>query len=66
MKFVDDIQDAWTWFSMRLITAAFVWETLPEDLKAAVTPDVLEPYVTAILLVAAGFGRVIKQDSPVQ
>jgi hypothetical protein len=64
MKFVEDIKDAWKWFSVQLMAAAFIWETLPEDIKGqilVVIPDPVEPYITSSLVLAAIVGRVIKQ-----
>lgn len=64
MKFVEDIKDAWKWFSVQLMAVALVWETLPEDIKAQVyvfVPDVIEPHITSALVLAALFGRFVKQ-----
>ena len=64
MKFVEDIKEAYKWFSVQLMAAALVWETLPDDIKTQVfffVPDVVEPYVTSALVLAALFGRFVKQ-----
>lgn len=64
MKFVEDIKDAWKWFSVQLMAVALVWETLPEDIKVQVyvfIPDAVEPHITSALVLAALFGRFVKQ-----
>lgn len=64
MRFVDDIKDAWKWFSIQLMGAALVWEVLPEDAKEKALvfiPDAIEPYITSALVLAAIVGRMIKQ-----
>lgn len=64
MKLVEDIKYAWKWFSVQLMAAALIWETLPDDIKAQVlvfVPDPIEPYITSGLVLAALLGRVVKQ-----
>jgi hypothetical protein len=63
MNFVENVKDAWKWFSIQLIGFAFIWEMLPDETKDAVTPDLIEPYVTAALLIAAAYGRLVKQGA---
>jgi uncharacterized membrane protein len=61
MKFVDNWRDAWKWFSLQAVTAAFVWEMLPPETQALV-PDSIEPHVMAFFLVVAAIGRVVDQQ----
>jgi hypothetical protein len=60
-QLVENWKEAWTWFSVQAVTAAFVWEMLPLETKALL-PDVIEPHVTAFFLVVAALGRVIDQQ----
>lgn len=62
MKFVENWKEAWKWFSVQAITAAFVWEMLPEETRSLLVPDALETHVSAILLAVAAFGRVVDQQ----
>jgi hypothetical protein len=58
---VENWREAWTWLSIQVVTAAFVWEMLPAETKALL-PDSIEPHVTSFLLVVAAIGRVIDQQ----
>jgi hypothetical protein len=65
MKLVENWKEAWTWFSVQAISLAFIWEALPQETKDSLfvlIPDVAEPHVTAILLVAGLFGRMVDQQ----
>lgn len=61
MRLVENWKEAWTWISVQAITAAFVWEMLPEETKALL-PDAIEPHVSAVFLIIAAVGRVIDQQ----
>lgn len=61
MHLVENWKEAWKWFSVQAITAAFVWEMLPEETKALL-PDAIEPHVSAAFLIIAAVGRVIDQQ----
>jgi hypothetical protein len=65
MKLVENWKEAWKWFSVQAVTAAFVWEILPAETKALV-PDVIEPHLTAFFLVVAAIGRVVDQQKQAQ
>lgn len=65
MKLVDNWKQAWTWFSVQAVTAAFVWEMLPAETKALV-PDSIESHLTAVFLVVAALGRVVDQQKRAQ
>lgn len=65
MKLVDNWKQAWSWFSVQAVTAAFVWEMLPAETKALV-PDSIEPHLTAVFLVVAALGRVVDQQKKAQ
>jgi hypothetical protein len=65
MKLVDNWKEAWSWFSVQAVTAAFVWEMLPAETKALV-PESIEPHLTAFFLVVAALGRVVDQQKKVQ
>jgi hypothetical protein len=61
MQLIENWQQAWKWFSVQAITAALVWEMLPQETRALL-PDVIEPHVSSIFLVVAAIGRVIDQQ----
>lgn len=61
MKLVENWKQAWTWFSMQALTAALVWEMLPQETRELL-PDSIEPHVGALFLVVAALGRVIDQQ----
>ena len=49
-----------TWANMALISVGSVWVMIPEDMRAAVQPEILGG--TAIFLAVSGtIGRLIKQ-----
>lgn len=64
MKFVDNIKDAWKWFSMHafalIIVLPAVWVSLPTDAKEFL-PDSLEPWVLALIAAAGALGRIVDQ-----
>lgn len=64
MKLVDDIQDAWRWFSMWALTVvvAFpaIWAEIPEDAKVLV-PAEWQPWIPSLLAIAGMIGRVVDQ-----
>ena len=67
MKLVDDVKDAWRWFSVQFpaINLAFLgtWSALPERFQASIPQGAI--LATAAVLVLLGLGgRLIKQDSP--
>ena len=60
MKLVPNWRKAPKWLSMQMIALATIWETLPPE-AVAVIPDPWRGYVTLILLIGAGMGRMIDQ-----
>lgn len=64
MKLVDDVRDAWRWFSMWALSVvvAFpaVWEQIPPDAKALVPPE-WQPWIPSLLALAGMIGRVVDQ-----
>ena len=66
MKFVENIKDAWKWFSVQaMFWAAAVqstWELIPSDLKSSVNPTVVYT-ITMSLLVLGIWGRLVKQNA---
>ncbi len=65
MKLVPNWKSAWKGLSLRFMALAFVWETLPEETQAII-PDPWGRYVTLVLLLAAGVGRVVDQGTAKQ
>jgi hypothetical protein len=64
MRLVENWKEAYKWFSVQLITVALIWTTLPQETQQHIlvlVPDVVEPYIVAILLLAAVVGRVVDQ-----
>jgi hypothetical protein len=68
MKLVDDVKNAWKWFSMHAMGwsagAISTWMAMPKEWQdrviAAVPPHVMLGLVVAILL-GGMFGRVVDQ-----
>lgn len=62
---VDDVRDAWKWFStwiFGIITVLpIVWPQMPADLKAALPADLM-PYVSALAFAGLVL-RLVKQGS---
>jgi hypothetical protein len=65
MQLVENWKEAWKWFSVQAVTAAFVWEMLPAETQALV-PDAIEPHVMAFFLVVAAIGRVVDQQKKIE
>lgn len=63
MRLVDNWNKAWTWLSMWFISAALIWESIPEEAKDAAFSEVTQGRVTVGLLIAAGVGRMVKQEA---
>jgi protein-S-isoprenylcysteine O-methyltransferase Ste14 len=64
MKFVDDVKDAWRWFSVQAMALALAlqgaWEVLTPEMRTSIPPQ----YVTwgTLFLLALGIGgRLVKQ-----
>ena len=62
MKLVPNWTAAWKWFSVQAIALAAIWEGLPLEAKEAI-PDPYRGYVTLVLLLAAGIGRMVDQGT---
>ncbi len=62
MKLVPNARQAWKWLSMHFIALAAIWETLPPE-AVAVIPDPWRGWVTLVLLVGAGLGRLVDQGT---
>jgi hypothetical protein len=65
MKFVDDVRQAWRWFSVQAMVLAgalqVAWEVLPPDMKASI-PDNYVRWITLGLLSLGVAGRLVKQE----
>ena len=62
MKLVPNWQSAWKWISVQAIALAAIWEGLPMEAKDAI-PDPYRGYVTLVLLLSAGLGRMVDQGT---
>lgn len=62
MHLVKNWKSAWRWLSMQFIAFAALWETIPLEAKAVLSPDT-QSWITLGLLVAAGLGRMIDQGA---
>ena len=62
LSLVPNWKSAWKWISVQAIALAAVWETLPPE-AVAVIPDPWRGYVTLVLLIGAGLGRVVDQGT---
>lgn len=64
LHLVDDVRDAWKWFSVQSMGLAVVllgaWGAMPGDLKAAL-PDWLVPVIAGLVLALGIAGRLVKQ-----
>jgi hypothetical protein len=69
MRLIDNVRDAWRFFSMQAMAAALtlhgLWMTLPDDLRASVPPSLVQ-WITLVILALGMVGRTIKQtpDEP--
>lgn len=63
MKLVANWRSSWRWLSMRFIAAAAIWESIPDDAKAAVLSLENQGKVTFALLVLAAVGRLKDQGT---
>lgn len=66
MKLVENVKQAWTWFSVQSMALAgalqATWLLLPDDLKISIPANVVQA-VTLVLLVLGVAGRLVKQDA---
>lgn len=62
MTLVKNWKSAWKWLSIQFIAIAALWETIPLEAKAVLSPDT-QSWITLGLLVAAGVGRMIDQGT---
>lgn len=62
MRLVSNWKAAPKWLSVQFIGLAAIWESLPPE-AVAVIPDPWRGYVTLVLLIGAGLGRMIDQGS---
>ena len=62
MTLVKNWKSAWKWLSVQFIAIAALWETIPLEAKAVLSPDT-QSWITLGLLVAAGVGRMIDQGT---
>lgn len=69
MKFVENVKQAWKWFSVQAMFFAVAiqsaWEAAPMDMKSSFTPTQVY-IVTVTLLVLGIWGRLVKQDATKQ
>lgn len=65
MKLVSNWKSAWKWLSMQFIALALLWQSLPPE-ASAVIPEPWNGWVTLVLLVLAGLGRMIDQGTAKQ
>jgi hypothetical protein len=63
MKLVPNWKDAPKWLSMNFITAALIWEGIPQEARDAVLSPNVQGWVTFVLLILAGVGRMIDQGT---
>jgi len=69
MKLIDNLEDAWKFFSLQAMAAATtlqgLWMALPDDIKSSVPPSAVQ-WLTLAILVLGMFGRLVKQteDAP--
>lgn len=62
MRLITNWRQAWKFISVQAIALAAVWEGLPMEAKDAI-PDPYRGYVTLVLLLAAGIGRMVDQGT---
>ncbi len=62
MKLVPNWKAAPKWLSVQMIALAALWESIPLEAKAVLSPET-QSWVTLGLLVAAGVGRMIDQGT---
>lgn len=62
MHIVPNWKSAWKWLSMQFIALAAIWETLPVE-AVAVIPEPWRGWITLVLLLGAGIGRMIDQGT---
>lgn len=64
MKLVDDVKNAWRWFSVQaMVTAGAIqgaWVFIPDDMKSSIPKDVVQ-WTTLALLALGVAGRVVQQ-----
>lgn len=64
MKLVDDVKQAWKWFSMWAMGLAVAvqgtWEALPPDMKVAIPASFASGVTITLLLLGIG-GRIVQQ-----
>lgn len=60
MRLVANWRSAWRWLSVQFIALAAIWETLPPE-AVVMVPDPWRGWITLVLLVAAGLGRMVDQ-----
>lgn len=64
MKLVDDVKDAWKWFSVQAMVLAGAiqgaWIFIPEDMKSSIPPNIVQG-TTIALLVFGVTGRIVDQ-----
>lgn len=64
MRLVDDVRQAWRWFSVQALAALtlipVIWVALPPESQALV-PEEYRPWVLAVVALAGLAGRLVKQ-----
>jgi hypothetical protein len=64
MRLVENIREAWRWFSVQafaiIIALPFVWPVLPADVRAWM-PKEWEPYAFVIIAFCGLAGRLVDQ-----
>lgn len=64
MKLIENWRQAWRFFSVQAqalaLTVLGAWQVMPDDLRAALPPNVVYA-VSMVLLVAGIVGRVVSQ-----
>jgi hypothetical protein len=65
MKFVEDVKQAWKWFSVQAMVLAGAiqgaWIFVPDDMKASIPANLMQG-VTVGLLVLGVVGRITDQS----
>ena len=63
MHLVPNWKSAWKWLSVQFIGLALIWESIPDDAKAAVLSTDWQDRATFTLIILAGIGRMVDQGT---
>jgi hypothetical protein len=65
MRLIDNVKDAWKFFSMQAMAAAVslqaIWVALPDDLRESVPQNIVQ-WITIAIIVSGMVGRVVSQS----